>query len=238
MLHYLVATPVPCSQQFLAASPTASRSRATLWRRSTRRDTRSSVRASTWSAPPTSTASAAAEVRCDSNTSYIFSYTRLVPAKLARSFVPGHPVTGMHYVCTHKLELYSHAGYSKKAYNDLKGRSADLAASGEPHVKVWLPEAHDENFYLMEEAGIFYTSNTLQTYTRSCLRSTFAWLLLAHSDASLFVMSAQRFGQIGFSAIHCDFVRRFWSFASIFSRAHWAKRLRRLQAFLISASSL
>ena len=64
-----------------------------------------------------------------------------------------HPVTGMHYVCTHNLELYSHAGYSKKAYNDLKAESADLAAKGEAHVQVWLPEAHDESFYLMEEPG-------------------------------------------------------------------------------------
>jgi hypothetical protein len=64
-----------------------------------------------------------------------------------------HPVTGMHYVCTHNLELYSHAGYSKRAYNDLKAESTDLAAKGEAHVQVWLPEAHDESFYLMEEFG-------------------------------------------------------------------------------------
>jgi len=66
-----------------------------------------------------------------------------------------HPVTGMHYVCTHNLELYSHAGYSKKAYKSLVADSAALRAKGEAHVEVWLPEAHDENFYLMEEAGIF-----------------------------------------------------------------------------------
>jgi len=64
-----------------------------------------------------------------------------------------HPVTGMHYVCTHNLELYSHAGYSKKAYKSLVADSAALRAKGEAHVEVWLPEAHDENFYLMEEAG-------------------------------------------------------------------------------------
>ena len=64
-----------------------------------------------------------------------------------------HPVTGMHYVCTHKLELYSHAGYSKKAYKSLVADGVALRAKGEAHVQVWLPEAHDENFYLMEEAG-------------------------------------------------------------------------------------
>ena len=67
-----------------------------------------------------------------------------------------HPVTGMHYVCTHKLELYSHAGYSKKAYRSLVADGEALRAKGEAHVQVWLPEAHDENFYLMEEAGMFF----------------------------------------------------------------------------------
>ena len=45
-----------------------------------------------------------------------------------------HPVTGMHYVCTHNVEMYSHAGYSNKAYNDLKAESEDLKAKGEAHV--------------------------------------------------------------------------------------------------------
>ena len=57
-------------------------------------------------------------------------------------------------MCTHKLELYSHAGYSKKAYKSLVADGVALRAKGEAHVQVWLPEAHDENFYLMEEAGI------------------------------------------------------------------------------------
>lgn len=64
-----------------------------------------------------------------------------------------HPVTGMHYVCTHKLGLYSHAGYSKEAYNDQVEDSQALKVAGEPHPVVWRPDSSDDNFYLMEEPG-------------------------------------------------------------------------------------
>lgn len=64
-----------------------------------------------------------------------------------------HPVSGTHYVCTHNLDLYSLAGYSKSAYKRALAESDAHRASGKPHTKVWLPSSNDESFYLMDEPG-------------------------------------------------------------------------------------
>lgn len=64
-----------------------------------------------------------------------------------------HPVTGMHFVCTHNAELYSLAGYSKQAYSRAKTASAENRLVGKPQMKVWLPDTEDESFYLMDEPG-------------------------------------------------------------------------------------
>lgn len=148
-----------------------------------------------------------------------------------------HPVSGTHYACTHNLGLYSLAGYSKEAYTNQVAASASLKAAGEPHPKVWLPDDTDDSFYLMEEPGILTQLEHFQHYTRLPLRSTFAWLLLAHVHASKLVMSAHRLGQIGFNAIHSASERMFRLLASQFSREHCAKRLERPHAFFISTSS-
>lgn len=95
-----------------------------------------------------------------------------------------HPVTGTHYVCTHNLKLYSHAGLSKKAYNDLKAESADLAAKGEAHIKVWLPETHNEEFYLMEEPGT--------TRTRTETPRAAAWVRTPTTPPCLVVALCRR----------------------------------------------
>ena len=148
-----------------------------------------------------------------------------------------HPVSGMHYVCTPNPQLYTTAGLSKDAYKAQVAANVALKAAGEPHPKIWLPDSTNEDYYLLDMPGILKHLKHLSHYTRVSLRSTFAWLLLAHAHASSLVMSVHRLGQIGFNAIHSDSERMFRSFASTFSRAHCAKRLQRPHAFLISSSS-
>ena len=64
-----------------------------------------------------------------------------------------HPITGMHYVCTHNVKMYSHAGYSKGSYKELVDESAALKRRGKEHQEVWLPDTGNENFYLINEPG-------------------------------------------------------------------------------------
>ena len=70
------------------------------------------------------------------------------------SFVPGHPVTGMHYVCTHNVQLYSQAGFDKSAYEDQLVANRQLKREGEPHPKIWLPDSNNEDFYMLDMPGI------------------------------------------------------------------------------------
>ena len=64
-----------------------------------------------------------------------------------------HPVTGMHYVCTHKAQMYTTAGLSKDAYKAQVVISEQLKVAGEPHPKIWLPDSNNEEFYLMDMPG-------------------------------------------------------------------------------------
>ena len=64
-----------------------------------------------------------------------------------------HPVSGMHYVCTHNVETYSLAGHSNEAYNQQAVVSAALRAINQPHPEVWLPDGGSKDFYLMNEPG-------------------------------------------------------------------------------------
>ena len=152
----LVATdpPVPCSQQFLAASRTASRSRATLWRRSTRR------------AHPVERkgfhVACTTDLDCFSRCGSALRFKHLIQSstallsELARSFVPGHPVTGMHYVCTPKPELYTHGGpAARRRTTAARWRSADVAAQGRRRAArqgVAARGSTNEDYYLLEEA--------------------------------------------------------------------------------------
>lgn len=49
--------------------------------------------------------------------------------------------------------MYSLAGYSKDAYNNAVVTNAALRAASQPHSQVWLPEATDKSFYLINEPG-------------------------------------------------------------------------------------
>ena len=89
------------------------------------------------------------------------------------SFVPGHPVTGMHYVCTHNVQLYSQAGFSKKAYEDQVAANVQLKAGGEPHPKIWLPDSNNEDFYMLDMPGI--ASRISSTPTPSILARSHAF---------------------------------------------------------------
>lgn len=91
---------------------------------------------------------------------------------VARLLVPGHPVSGMHYVCTHNVETYSLAGHSNKAYNEAVAASAALKDSNRPHFKVWLPDAGSKDFYLMNEPGIITHLKRHQHFRCLPLRST------------------------------------------------------------------
>ena len=64
-----------------------------------------------------------------------------------------HPVSGQHYVCTKHVELYTIAGYSNEAYKKLRAEIDSLKAAGQEHSRVWLTDANDKDFYLMEEPG-------------------------------------------------------------------------------------
>ena len=70
------------------------------------------------------------------------------------SSCPGHPVTGMHYVCTHNVQLYSQAGFDKSAYEDQLVANRQLKREGEPHPKIWLPDSNNEDFYMLDMPGI------------------------------------------------------------------------------------
>lgn len=65
-----------------------------------------------------------------------------------------HPISGMHYVCTHNVQLYSQAGYGKDAYRDQVTANVQLKASGEPHPKIWLPDSTNEDYYLLDMPGV------------------------------------------------------------------------------------
>ena len=64
-----------------------------------------------------------------------------------------HAVTGMHYVCTHDVQLYSQAGYGKDAYKAQVAANVQLKAAGEPHPKIWLPDDNNQDFYLLDMPG-------------------------------------------------------------------------------------
>ena len=64
-----------------------------------------------------------------------------------------HPVTGMHYVCTHDVQLYSQAGYGKDAYKAQVAANVQLKATGEPHPKIWLPDDNNQDYYLLDMPG-------------------------------------------------------------------------------------
>ena len=64
-----------------------------------------------------------------------------------------HPVSGMHYVCTHNVQPYSYAGFGKKAYEDQVAANVQLRAAGEPHPKIWLPDSSDKDYYYMDMPG-------------------------------------------------------------------------------------
>ena len=71
--------------------------------------------------------------------------------------------------------MYSTAGYSKDAYKEQVADSVALKAKGEPHPKIWLPDAQNEDYYLIDMPGIpVSTSNTSQPHARARLRSRFA----------------------------------------------------------------
>lgn len=148
-----------------AGSRTASRPSAPTTRRSTRRATRWSARASTCRATPTSTASAAAEVRRGPTTPRAFARARASSTALrsepARPPVAAHPVSGMHFVCTHNAQLYTTAGLSKKAYEQQVAANVQLKAAGEPHPKIWLPDSNNEDYYLLEMPGSRSRTQTL-----------------------------------------------------------------------------
>ena len=64
-----------------------------------------------------------------------------------------HPVSGMHYVCTHNAQMYTTAGLSKKAYKEQVAANEQLKAAGEPHPKIWLPDSNNEDYYLLDMPG-------------------------------------------------------------------------------------
>ena len=64
-----------------------------------------------------------------------------------------HPVTGMHYVCTHNAQMYTTAGLSKDAYKAQVVINEQLKAAGEPHLKIWLPDSNNEDYYLLDMPG-------------------------------------------------------------------------------------
>lgn len=84
-----------------------------------------------------------------------------------------HPISGMHYVCSPNVSLYTTAGYSKDAYKAQVARNVALRAAGEPHPKIWLPDSDNEDYYLLDMPGILNHLKHLSHYTRMSLRSTF-----------------------------------------------------------------
>lgn len=129
-------------------SRTTNRASAPSTRRSTRTVVLLSARASTCRARPTWNALAAAEVCPNSNSLGCPHVLRTHP------FVAAHPISGMHYVCTHNVQLYSQAGYGKDAYRDQVTANVQLKASGEPHPKIWLPDSTNEDYYLLDMPGV------------------------------------------------------------------------------------
>ena len=81
-----------------------------------------------------------------------------------------HPVSGMHYVCTHNMQPYTTAGLGKKAYEAQVAANVALKASGEPHPKIWLPDSSNKDYYLLEMPGILKRLKHLSHCTRSSLR--------------------------------------------------------------------
>ena len=79
-----------------------------------------------------------------------------------------HPISGMHYVCSPNVSLYTTAGYSKDAYKAQVARNVALRAAGEPHPKIWLPDSNNEDYYLLDMPGILNHLKHLSHYTHTC----------------------------------------------------------------------
>jgi hypothetical protein len=88
-------------------------------------------------------------------------------SELARSFVPGHPMSGMHYVCTPNLTLYSQAGFSKDAYLAQVAANVQLKAAGEPHPNIWLPDSNNQDYYLIDMPGTLARLQRTHTHTHT-----------------------------------------------------------------------
>ena len=56
-------------------------------------------------------------------------------------------------MCTKHVDFYTVAGHSNEAYKNLQTEIEALKAAGEEHSRVWLPDANDKDFYLIEEPG-------------------------------------------------------------------------------------
>lgn len=56
-------------------------------------------------------------------------------------------------MCTKHVDFYTVAGHSNEAYKNLEKEIEALKAAGEEHSRVWLPDADDKDFYLIEEPG-------------------------------------------------------------------------------------
>ena len=64
-----------------------------------------------------------------------------------------HPVSGMHFVCSPNVSMYTTAGYSKDAYKAQVAANVAHKAAGEPHPKIWLPDSNNEDYYLIDMPG-------------------------------------------------------------------------------------
>ena len=64
-----------------------------------------------------------------------------------------HPVSGMHYVCTQNVSLYTNAGFGKDAYTAQVAANVALKAAGEPHPRIWLPDDNNQDYYLLDMPG-------------------------------------------------------------------------------------
>lgn len=57
------------------------------------------------------------------------------------------------YVCTHGLQLYSHAGHSRDAYEALDAEHTAAVAKNQAHARASLVEGEGDSFYLVHEPG-------------------------------------------------------------------------------------
>lgn len=76
-------------------------------------------------------------------------------------------MSGMHYVCTPNLTLYSQAGFSKDAYLAQVATNVQLKAAGEPHPNIWLPDSNNQDYYLIDMPGTLARPQHTHTHMRT-----------------------------------------------------------------------